>query len=476
MRSQRFSLLLLLLTTSVLMGLAILYVYLHLITPFDGGRLEFVTHSILSDGLRVTPPKPSPGGLQTGDIVTAVEGRSIEWWTEAQLKGNAPRPSWLSERTEESQRYTIRRGNQQIDAIIQMTPYPWWTIFRDNWGLIAFGLIALLIAAYMLIQQPQHRAVRVLYLSSAAVLAAAIPWSFSTQVSDFLDSRAFWLYWGLTMIAYTLFWIGILHFILIFPQPLPFMIGRWRVPALYGIPYLLFLIHLLAIRPGATTTLAWIATWKSIQDGYVLILLVLILLVGIWQYRRNQEGVARQQIRWIVFALLLSGGLTLVLDILPVFLGLPTININLVGLIALIFPLGIAAAILRHHLFDIDVIIRRTLVYSVLTTLLALIYFASVVLLQYLLTDLIGAGSTVAIVISTLLIAALFTPLRRRVQDMIDRRFYRRRYDAQQVLASFAATIRNETDPDQLTAELVRVVQETVQPAHVSVWHVKRQP
>jgi hypothetical protein len=473
MRSQRFSLLLLLLTTTVLIGLAILYLYLHVTTPFDGGRLESVTRHILPDGVRVVPPGVLSAGLQTGDIVTAVNGQTLEWWAESQLAGNAPRPAWLSEETQESQRFTVRRGSREFELTVRMTPYPLWAIFRDDWGLIIFGLICLFIATYMLAQQPHRQPVRALYLSSAAVLAAAIPWSFGLQVSDFLDSRAFWLYWGLTMIAYLLFWIGILHFALVFPRPLPLVTGRWRVLALYGLPYLLFLGHLLATRPGATTILSWLATWEAIQGGYVFVILVLILLATSWQYRTSREGVARQQVRWVVLALLVTGGLTLVLYVLPPLLGLPQINANAIALIALIFPLGIAAAILRHHLFDIDVIIRRTLVYSVLTTLLALIYFASVVLLQYLLTDLIGAGSTVAIVISTLLIAALFTPLRRRVQDIIDRRFYRRRYDAQQVLASFAATIRNETDPDQLTAELVRVVQETVQPAHVSVWRIR---
>jgi hypothetical protein len=106
-----------------------------------------------------------------------------------------------------------------------------------------------------------------------------------------------------------------------------------------------------------------------------------------------------------------------------------------------------------------------------LTALLALIYFGAVILLQQLFTTQIGQEAPdAAIVLSTLLIAALFTPLRRRLQKLIDRRFFRRRYDAQQVLASFAATIRSETDPDQLTAELARVVQETMQPKTVEIW------
>jgi hypothetical protein len=134
-----------------------------------------------------------------------------------------------------------------------------------------------------------------------------------------------------------------------------------------------------------------------------------------------------------------------------------------------VMGLGLTMAVLRYRLFDIEVIIRRTTAYAILTALLALVYFGSVVVLQRLLTPITG-NSAPAVVLSTLLIAALFLPLRRRVQELIDRRFFRRKYDAEKVLARFAATARDETDLDALTAELARVIQETMQPEHVSVW------
>lgn len=127
-------------------------------------------------------------------------------------------------------------------------------------------------------------------------------------------------------------------------------------------------------------------------------------------------------------------------------------------------------AIMRYGLWGIDVIIRRTVQYALLTGLLALVFFGSVVLLQAIFGSVTGERFPVVIVLSTLVIAALFTPLRRRVQDVIDRRFFRKKFDAQQVLAEFVVTARDETDLDKLTAELQRVVEETMQPEAESLW------
>jgi len=184
---------------------------------------------------------------------------------------------------------------------------------------------------------------------------------------------------------------------------------------------------------------------------------------------RRARAVEREQIKWLFYAAAFFAA-----SYVPTFIQSnfsdPDSLWNLLFVVGMLtVPISIAIAILRYRLYDIDIIIRKTLVYGALTLLLVLMYFGSVVLLQQTFRALTSQDSPVAIVISTLIIAALFNPLRVRVQEAIDRRFYRGKYDAQQALADFAATAQDEVELDQLTKHLLNVVQETMQPELVSL-------
>jgi hypothetical protein len=197
----------------------------------------------------------------------------------------------------------------------------------------------------------------------------------------------------------------------------------------------------------------------------------------IYSYRRFSSPVQRRQTKWVVFGTTLAVAGTFPFQV-PVDLSLVDGDTPLrllllrtgFSLSFLLVPLSISVAVLRSHLFDIDVLINRTLVYGSLTAMLIGLYLGGILVLQRLFIVLTGEESTLAVVASTLVIAALFNPLRRRTQSFIDRSFYRNKYDAAKTLEAFSATLRDETDLDALSDDLVGVVRETMQPVHVTLW------
>jgi hypothetical protein len=205
----------------------------------------------------------------------------------------------------------------------------------------------------------------------------------------------------------------------------------------------------------------------------VLYVLGIVAAASLFGRMRRARGVERQQLKWFAYAtVVLVGGAVLAFTVSEAtglsWLGEIGLVLTVVGLAGL--PMAIGIAVLRYRLYNIDRIINRTLVYGLLTAALVALYFGGIVVLQRIFVSLTGETSTVAVVASTLLIAALFTPLRRRLQSFIDRRFYRKKYDARKTLEAFSATLRDETDLEALSSDLVGVVRETMQPAHVSLW------
>jgi hypothetical protein len=215
------------------------------------------------------------------------------------------------------------------------------------------------------------------------------------------------------------------------------------------------------IVPGVNSALAWM----------VFALTCVISLVSLVLRFRRSWGEERQQIKWVAYAAALIAAYLLVLSTLwetldPI---RPILSAFFFGLLWV----AIAISILKYRLYDIDILINRTLVYGSLSALLALVYFGGVAATQTLFRALTGQEEQqpqLAIVVSTLVIAALFNPLRRRIQSFIDRRFYRSKYDAAKTLEAFSAKLRDETDLDALSEDLVGMVRETMQPAHVTLW------
>lgn len=261
---------------------------------------------------------------------------------------------------------------------------------------------------------------------------------------------------------------------------------RWRIIAWAGVLSTFSMILALTIAPDILDSVGDPVDMGDSMFGlgaflnsYVAGPLAAIGMVGailsvILRYRRSGP-LQRAQIKWVFFTILVGIGVITQMDSIAQLLPMARPFIELYSFqIFLLFPMAlpivIGVAIMRYRLYDIDIIIRRTLQYTVLSVLLALVYFGIVALLQGMFDSVSGQQPPIVIVISTLLIAALFNPLRQRVQTFIDRRFYRQKYDTQQILTQFAQTARDEVEIDALQTELLRVVQETLQPEVVGVW------
>jgi hypothetical protein len=260
--------------------------------------------------------------------------------------------------------------------------------------------------------------------------------------------------------------------------------GRWRWVTWPTVAFVLVGAISDAFSPGRVDGLGPIRNplgiegfsnvYNSILYNLVPLFLLIAAASSVFVRLRRATGVERQQIKWFAYAaaatvigLVLAYVIPEVIDVPPWF---ERIGYAILLVLIPAIPISIGIAILRYRLYDIDLIINRTLVYGLLTLTLLLVYFGAIILLQRVFVALTGQESTLAVVVSTLAIAALFNPLRRRIQSFVDRRFYRNKYDAAKTLEDFSAELRDETNLDALRDDLVRVVRETMQPAYVSLW------
>ncbi|MCW5865328.1 MAG: hypothetical protein KIT52_19735 [Anaerolineae bacterium] len=441
--------------------------------PTDGWSSTPIESFSIGGPQRLTEPLTTQATpLQADDVVVALDGRP--------LLANTPPP--LPPGLAEGQviRYTLERAGQTVKVdvtLIRLGPsallLDQLQLFRSNPGNSLFVFAMLSIATTVFVLRPGSLAARYLFLFAA--------FDFGIGLRTSSDLYAFTYPSWLSFLSgiYGFGWVYI-FLPCITLLALVFPVRKWparRFPrllplAVSGLPLAASVVanaliwfggHLSAYRVLSPLTF-YAACWALIVVPVALLHNLLTI----------HEPLARAQMRWLAFGL----GLGFIVPLITLLVSVELWPVSdprreailVVGNLALlIFPICLAIGILRYRLFDIDVIIRRTTSYAIITGLLALVYFGSIVVLQQLLSPFTG-DSTPAVVLSTLFIAALFLPVRRRVQDWIDRRFNRTRYDAEKTLAAFAATARDETDLDALLAELVRVIQETMQPEHVSVW------
>jgi hypothetical protein len=418
-------------------------------------------------GVRIVngPLVDDPGALQPGDRLLAIEGMPLP---ENPMRPTSPPPNWQVGATA---RYSIQRNGQTMDLDVPLMALPFSAYFRYYrlsgniwltnllWYLIGFGVFFL---------RPRETAARLLLLVTTY-------WNTINTVNMAGNSATFFLgppvlfFSGLLLnLLWTFMFAMMIHFTLSFP------LRKWpltRHPRLT--------LGLLYGSSALSLALTLITGGFEFYDAglipMVFTLVIVLLAATAHNLWRIHDPVVRAQIGWVavgisspvVFMLIPSSLVSLISPTLIT----STLSNWMFNLGSLLLPICFGIAITRYRLFDINLIVRKTLQYSLLTSVLGLVYFGNIVVLQQFFRSLTGdIESPLIVVISTLVIAVLFNPLRRRIQNVIDRRFYRRKYDAEQTLEAFTASLRQEVDLDKISQNLLAVTKETFQPEKASLW------
>lgn len=424
-----------------------------------------------------------PSALREGDVLVAIEGQPISEILAAALASRARPPEYWVER--QSVAYTVERAGRQVTVQVLLQRLSVARIlgrYGNSQLMNPAPLLTLLIALFVFLKLPNNTSARLLLLLSGAVFSSdgisqAVTGTNVIGPAEMFHPGAYWpsqffnsLIWPLLIAP---FFLHLLLSFQVFKTPLKNH-PRLRMLLLYG--YMPILTSLAAaISIGRPLTFWRIWSTLSLIDFFAVLLAAIAAIAYTLVTNRHTAESAR--VRWLAWGTMIASLGTLLGNLL-ISMGMTGGGL-LIGwlatrLLQLGLPISVAIAILRHRLFDIDIIIRRTLVYSILTATLGLMYFASVVFLQDVVRLFTGRSSSELVtVLSTLGIAALFIPVRRGVQNFIDRRFYRGKYNAERALEAFNESLRYQVDLEQISERIVTVADSTLQPEHVSLWLVR---
>ncbi len=407
----------------------------------------------------------APSPMQAGDALHIIGGIPADQILNSDSLGRLRPAGWQAGGHVQ---VTVIRQGQSLSfdlPIVNWTFAAWLRWYFADVGNVLGGLTTLIlfgVGLLTVLKRPGSLAGRYLFLFGLADLAMLIAAFLPDGLGMYLNPLAgFGRALFRNVIFAYLFGPSLLGFALTFPRPKAFVQGRlW----LLGLPFVL---------GSSAPALLFIAPPLSAIGFPITLAMILAAIAALVHSGLTmRDAISRAQLRWAVGGMVL--GLALfTLNYWPFFTGSRILGEIMLAAASLGLPvigISLAVAILRYRLFDIDLIIRRTLVYAILTALLGLVYLGGVTLLQSVFTALTGQSSPAALVISTLLIAALFSPLRTRIQGFIDQRFYRHKYDAEKALAHFAAAARSETNLEALTGSLLGVVTETIEPERLGLW------
>jgi signal transduction histidine kinase len=452
------------LTWAALIGavaVAAAFTILRATDPSDGARISFYGDGWSSTGIAIAPiDEPAPG-LQDGDVVTAVDGRSMEAWLADATNRDVLRPTSAAPIP-----YAIERAAAAQTVDVQWSVAAIWATLLAGWSIVAFSIGVAVIAGLVYARRPDVSAATAMVLFACGAAGSSVPWFLGTTVSAVVQGPPFVLHALLTGPLYMLLWPAGLHFALVFPTPAAATIRRpWIVPAIYAIALGVYLAGMAVSRALTTSDLVWAGTWPTVQVAVIvpIILLALARFVAVALRTRDARDRAKLRWAWLGFAWGLTMGL--VFFMLPELLvGRPLLPESWIGLAALPVPLALAAAILRDHLFDIDVVVRRAFVYGTLT----LGVIATYVLVVAAISALVGSDHGPGVELLATGVAALIAlPLRDALQRAVNRMLYGERDQPWRAMRRLGQRLDLAADPARTFPAIVETVAEALRAPYV---------
>jgi hypothetical protein len=463
---------------------------LRAMTPSDGARMVITDPVWQSESVVLTlwdaPPGGDSGrfeitevnGVKTSDLVQQAFFFQVDPALEAAYKyGNAVI-------------YTARRTNFDPDAerdipsgtvYVQSTlqPFPWDKWFARNW-LVALATVGcFVICAVVFITRPNETTSRAMLLWVPGLFASQVMYSLGLQIGDFVNPLNLWWFMLTASAGYILTLIALVRFAFEFTRPPEnvriVLHNRRSILISYAAPYLFFFTYLVVQWVADPVALHWFSKWRIATAIVAGTCIGLSLLVAMWSYLKTRDYRTRQKVRWIVYTGGLVGVLNMLLITLPaLFIRRPLANLTVASVLFFVFALGIAIAIVRYGYLEVDVIINRTLVAGVITAILVLFYLGALLVVQRVFGDEIDRqqGSDIVLVATTLIGVALFTPIRNAAQKIIDRVFYRDKFDAQRRITRFSASLRNDeyANMERLSQDLIHVAGAVARTPRAGLW------
>ena len=400
--------------------------------------------------------------LREGDLVTHVNGRGLDAWA----SGNHVVPDGPLE-------YTIQRGELQCDVAVTIGTYPWLNQLRDHALVLPLVVVMWAIGAFVFLRRPRDSAARALFAMAVLLPCGATAWPFGTQIIDLLHGPRLWPF-VVGDTANALLWGAVLHFALVFPRPVPILRGRRRAILLaYAVPFVLYAGHvalgewMLARSGRHIGTLDHLSTLTAVSVASSRIVPVAVAMVIVWQYVNTEDPAERRQVRWVVYTLLVCAASYVALGQLPDLFGQPAIRYDVQTVVFLAVPVALGAAVLRYGIFDLQILLRRSLVYGTLTVLLVVIPAAVGVVLAARFSE---GPATLNIILGTGLVVALFfQTLRSRLKRRLSRLIFGDRDDPYEVVSQLGGRLQSNMPAEVLLESITETVAHALRLPYVAV-------